>query len=62
MKSYPPGLVDLFTDEIALNAGLNVQWVLVLIDRPLANNASLFAWREHFFELKRESERMLHAA
>lgn len=60
-RRYAPGLVDLFTDPIALDAGLNVEWVLNLLANPLSNEASLFAWREHFIEIKRECE-VQHAA
>lgn len=57
-RSYAPGLVDLFTDQIALDAGLNVEYVLRLLARPLVNEATMVEWREHFFEIKRETIRV----
>jgi hypothetical protein len=52
-----PGLVDLFTDRIALDAGLSTKWVERLLRRPLSNNATMLEWREHFLEMKREYDR-----
>jgi hypothetical protein len=61
-RSYAPGLVDLFTDPIALSAGLNVEWVLKLLANPLRNESTMFEWREHFVEMKREYSRIDCAA
>lgn len=51
----PAGLVDLFTDDRALNAGLNVRWVLALLANPLPSAATVNEWRDHFYSLKAET-------
>lgn len=50
----PAGLVDLFTDEQALDAGLNVAYVVMLLADPLPKGATVGEWREKFMGLKRK--------
>lgn len=55
--SYAPGLVDLFQDVLALNAGLNTKWVMRLLHNPLPDTATVDQWRAHFLAMKREYDR-----
>lgn len=49
MKSYPPGLVRLFTDEWALDNGLNAAYVKRLLEGKWpADKDSVDLWRETF--------------
>ncbi len=49
--TLPGGLVDLFTDPLALSAGLNVQWVITMLSAPLDVRATVDEWRAYFIRL-----------
>lgn len=52
MKSYPSGLVRLFTDAEALDAGLNAAYVKRLLEGKWpADKADVNAWRDSFTRL-----------
>lgn len=60
-KSYAPGLVDLFQDTVALDAGLNDKWVQRLVGQ-LPDTATVDQWRNHFIRMVEEYRREHFAA